>query len=307
MRFRADASRETTLELPNEWGGKERLYEALDDIQVQGAGASIAPGPKPELRVIKHAPNALLRIRYRVHHADEGPNREGNPYRPVILPQRIQFIGETVFAAPAGTKMNRPVEVQFKGFPKSWAFASDLEHGRLALESLQSSITVAGDFRVLTRQVHGAPLRVAIQGKWPFTDEWFADSLAAISRAQYDFWQDQARPYLVTFTQIDGPTSSGGTGLGDAFAMFSTPDPNPHNVIRTLAHEMTHTWIPGRIGTVPEDPQVEALDYWLSEGFTDYYAQRVLVRAGIWSPADFAASFNVVLQTLRGFTQARCA
>jgi len=76
LRFRtAAATRETTLQLPNEWGGKDRLYEALEDIQVQGTGASLAPGTKPELRIIKHAPNALLRIRYRVHHADEGPNR----------------------------------------------------------------------------------------------------------------------------------------------------------------------------------------------------------------------------------------
>lgn len=293
LQFLAGAGRETTLELPNAWGGKDQLYSALGEFQVQGPGATLQAGASPELRVVQHAPHARVTVRYRVHHADEGPARTGNPYRPIVLPQRLQLLGEAFVVAPADTPMTHPVQVHFKGFPKAWAFASDLEHGRLDFESLLQSVTVAGDFRVLTRRVLGAPLRVAIQGNWSFTDASLADNLAAISRAQHHFWGDEARPYLVTFTQIDGATSGGGTGLGDAFAMFATADFDTRDTLRALAHEMTHTWIPRRVGIVSSEQQVEALDYWLSEGFTDYYANRVLMNAGLWSPQEFAVSFNV--------------
>jgi len=300
LQFRAGAGNETTLELPKEWGGKDKLYEALSDFQVHGAGASIRAGDKPEWRIVHHRANALLRVRYLVHDA-AGSSGE-NAYRPVVLPQRIAVIGQTVFAAPAGTRDEQPVEFRFKGFPKRWAFASDLEHGHLDYRGLLESVTVAGDFRVLTRQIHGVPLRVAIQGQWPFQDAWFADQLAAISNAQYDFWKDALRPYLVTFTQlaIGSGTSGAGTGLGDAFAMFATADYDVHDLVRTLGHEMTHTWIPARLGVMPEGPSNEALEYWFSEGFTDYYALRGLMRSRLWSAQDFAASFNLTLKRYAG-------
>jgi predicted metalloprotease with PDZ domain len=292
LQFRAGAARETRLELPNEWGGKDRLYDALSDLEVRGANAQLVTGDNLESRVLHHPPNAPITLRYRVHHADEGPARTGNPYRPVIAPKRLQLLGEAFVVAPADTPMTHPVQVRFQGFPKQWALASDLEHGSLDFQSLLQSITVAGDFRVLSRLVLGMPLRVAIQGAWPFTDAQLVDNLAAISRAQHHFWGDDAQPYLVTFTQIDGATSGGGTGLGDAFAMFATADFDTRDITRALAHEMTHTWIPGRVGQLAGDQPAEALDYWFSEGFSDYYANRVLMSSGIWSPREFAASFN---------------
>jgi len=297
LRFRGSASGETTLQLPNEWGGKDKLYQALSDFSVRGKGATVSQGPKPELKLIRHAPNASLQVRYQVNPADEGPARGGNPYRPTILPQHVLLLGETVFASPVETADDRPVQVRFSNFPKSWALASDLEHGNLTFRDLLSSVTAAGDFRVLTRQVHGAPLRVAIQGRWPFDDESFAGTIASIADAQYDFWQDSGQPYLVTLLQIDGGTSSGGTELGDSFAMFATADADARDLLHGLSHEKSHGWIPRRLGEMPD---LEKLEYWLSEGFTDYYTFRMLMRAGAWTPAKFADGLNQALNRYAG-------
>src|SRR4029079_9618106 len=130
----------------------------------------------------------------------------------------------------------------------------------------------------------------------PFQDDWLVEQLAAISSAQYDFWKDRPQPYLVTFAQLEGGTSGAGTGLGDAFAMFATRDFSVHDLVRTLAHEMTHTWIPVRLGMMPEDQRSEALEYWLSEGFADYYAVRALMQSRIWSAEDFANGVNLALK-----------
>jgi predicted metalloprotease with PDZ domain len=298
LEFRTGAVSETTLALPKEWGGKDKLYEALSDFSVKGAGASISAGDKPEARTVHHRPNSRVRIRYLVH--DAAGSKGENAYRPIVLPQRVELLGETFAVAPADTKMEQPVEVHFKGFPRRWAFASDLEHGHVDFNALLQSITVAGDFRVLTRQIHGVPLRVAIQGQWSFQDDWLVEQLAAISSAQYDFWKDRPEPYLVTFAQLEGGTSGAGTGLGDAFAMFATPDFSVHDLVRTLAHEMTHTWIPVRVGKMPEDQRSEALEYWFSEGFADYYAARALVQSRIWSAEDFANGVNLALKRYAG-------
>src|SRR6185436_14201604 len=53
-----------------------------------------------------------------------------------------------------------------------------------------------------------------------------------------------------------------------------------------------------RIGRMPD--RDEARDYWLSEGFTDFYAYRMLVRDGIWSIEDFADAMNETLTAYWG-------
>ena len=226
IRFKGSGTGTTVLDLPRQWGGKTRLYEALSEFSVAGQSARIDLGAHPWERIVHHSPGADLRIRYVVHHADEGISREGNPYRPVILPSRLQLLGATVFAAPHGTDASEPVTVVFKGFPKAWPLASDLQRSGLTFEDLTDSITVGGDFRVLTRRIRGAPLRVAIQGNWSFADQALADTLARVSTAEHDFWGDPGQPYLVTLLQIEAPagsTPSGGTGRSGGFALFAAP------------------------------------------------------------------------------------
>jgi predicted metalloprotease with PDZ domain len=87
--------------------------------------------------------------------------------------------------------------------------------------------------------------------------------------------------------------SVGGTGLSDAFAFFATPNVDEAPITRTLAHESFHTWIPGEIGGMPEEN--EAASYWFSEGLTDFYTGRMLVRSGLWTPQQFADDLNQML------------
>jgi predicted metalloprotease with PDZ domain len=60
-----------------------------------------------------------------------------------------------------------------------------------------------------------------------------------------------------------------------------------------LAHERLHTWIPFGLGGLPDEK--EALDYWFSEGFTDFYASRLLLRSGVWSLDDYVNRANEML------------
>ncbi len=226
--------------------------------------------------------------------------RQGNPYRPVVLPSRLRLLGSTVFAAPHGTVDSESVAVVFKDFPTSWPVASDLERRQLTFEDLKDSITVAGDFRVSTRFVGGAPLRVAIEGKWSFSDRELVDMLAKIRAAETEFWGGPVEPYLVTLLQIEAPTGStslGGTGRSAAFASFATPNVTALPA-RMFAHEMMHNWIPQRIGAMPDSESSgvsEATEYWISEGFDDYYALRMLARSGLESPPEIVGAWNYVL------------
>lgn len=300
LRFRGDADGETALRLPSSWGGRDELWRGIDAISVV-AGGALRDGAGPNERFVTHQPNAALHIRYRVVQDFEGaPNaQQGNAYRPIVQPTYFHLIGEASMVTPAERDLSTPVRWSARNLPRGWALASDLETRGRVLGDVWSSVTVAGDFRVIRDRE--SQVRVAIRGNWSFTDASFSESVSEIIAGQRRFFGDRASPYLVTVIQLDAPegwVSIGGTGLGDAFAFFATPNGEARTITRTLAHEGLHTWIPIRLGGVSRE--AEAGDYWLSEGLTDFYTGRILVREGVWTPAEFADDFN---RTLREYAQ----
>ena len=68
---------------------------------------------------------------------------------------------------------------------------------------------------------------------------------------------------------------------------------NPRGAEAVSAHEFFHAWNVKRIRPVELGPfdyehEVRTVNLWWSEGVTDYYADVILARAGLDSPADFA-------------------
>ncbi len=295
LTFRGGRGGETALELPSEWGGQRELWRGIQDLSVI-SGATMSDGADAWRRVLHHRGGAAIHLRYRVIQDRPGdPSAEqGNAYRPVIRPSYFHLIGEAFLVQP-GVDENSPTYVSIRGLPHGWSFASDLEHPRLVLSQALQSVTVGGDYRIVTTA--DPHIRVALRGQWMFTDAEFAARVNAIITGERGFWRDRSTPHLVTVTQLAAPNSGwlslGGTGLGDAFALFATANVDLRQVTRTLAHEGLHTWIPNLVGGLPE--QNEASDYWFSEGFTDFYTGRLLVREGLWTPADYAADFNEML------------
>lgn len=294
LSFRGQGDGETGLRLPDEWGGQSELWRGIEGPTIV-SGATMRDGEGVSERVLTHEPNARIHVRYRVIQDWEGvPNAEqGNSYRPVIQPTYFHLIGDASLVTPE-LHLATPVRFRVRGLPSGWSFASDLQHPGLQLGRVGASVTVGGDYRII--RAADRNIRIAIRGEWSFTDQSFAAQVNEIITGHRDFWQDRPSPYLVTVTQINAPpgwVSIGGTGLDDAFAFFATPNGEAQAIMRTLAHESLHTWISGRIGGMPEEG--EAASYWLSEGFTDFYTGRILVREGLWTPQQFADDLNDML------------
>jgi predicted metalloprotease with PDZ domain len=166
------------------------------------------------------------------------------------------------------------------------------------LDDLLESASLGGrDVAVATQNVAGAPLTVAVQGKWSFTPAELLARVGRIVAAEHAYWGERTIPFLVTVAPTPdagpGAVSYTGTGRGDAFSILSTPNLDLAQATRVLAHEYMHHWVAALLGGTPETD--EARDYWFSEGFDDYLTARVLLRSGIWTPAEWFANKNEVL------------
>lgn len=296
IRFAGDADGETKLALPSEFGGTENAWRNLYDLKVQGAQVS---GDGAE-RTLRHRPNAKITVRYRVRSAyDRDPQgADGNPYKgPILRPDWAALLGEFVFATPAGRDAEAAT-FRWGKLPKGWQAASDLDNGRLGrpmtVADIPESITVAGaNISLAERPVQGGTLRVATVGQ---DAGKLADAVAPVVTAERRFWTDVSGPFFVGFIPLaakPGGYSVGGTGRSDGFALYSTPGQD-EQLKGIIAHEHTHTWIPNRIGRLPPEVEEPAV-YWLSEGFTDFFTHRALLRAGLIDPKEFTERLDGAL------------
>ncbi len=312
VRFRADPSGTTGFGWDDGWAGERKLWQWAHDFRVTGATA-VEKNEDGHWR-IKATPDAELTATYRIISAyDHDPTIEDSDQpRPVIRPRWFYAVGNALFGYP-DDREHAPATFDWSGASSDIGFASDLEHlagqdrkasrpGTVA-DALESIVIGGRDLRTFPAHDRSG-VRVATIGSYAFTPEQL-DSLARqVIGIKRDFWKaDRRAPFLVTAAPIVGsPTamSFGGTARGDGFALWIDRRAPLYRMKWLLAHEYFHTWNPAQLGIMPQDRATRPAHYWFSEGFTDHYARALMVRAGLISPAEFAAQWNEMLATYAG-------
>lgn len=297
IRFFGDADGETFLNLPDEFAGQKQLWRHLSNLRVSGAMVEISAD---NIRILRHRPNGAITINYRISSAyDDIPSAYAKGGA-IIRPQWFSAFGEATFATIGG-RDHELATFDWSDWPQDWKYISDLDHGQLgrrltSYDIAESILLASPDMEILSRTISGGMLRVGMFGEQQFSNQEFADAVARTLSAQREFWQDVDGPFTVTLYALKGLTgisSAGGTGRGDAFAMEASGDIPLDFLVKLIAHEHNHTWIPRRLGSFPDGN--EAIAYWFSEGVTDFYTPRTLLSGKIWTSADFAADLNEAL------------
>jgi predicted metalloprotease with PDZ domain len=303
IRLNADRSGTTTLDWVDSWAGEHRLGQWARDIRIEGA-ASSAPAPNGG-RIVHSAPGAPLVMRYRIlsaYAADPSVN-DSEEARPVIRPGWFYAVGEVLYARPV-ERDEAPARFAWHG-PREIGFASDTEHARglgnraRRVSDILESIAIGGrDLSVASFSLNGSPVRVAHVGRFGFDIHAFETLARQVIATERGFWHEtRPGPFLVTavpLAPVPGRLSYGGTGRSDAFATWIDRDAELPSLAWLLAHEYFHSWNARQLGRFPEGAEAEA--YWLSEGFTDFYARRLMLRAGLWTPEKFVADWNEMLR-----------
>ena len=325
VRYRtvADAASDgtTTFKIDDRWGGIEDAATLVLDPRFQGAdGRALEAGhPSPNEWLVRSKPGERVEATWRLAPNDYRADSDYRVhYHPILDAspgaELYHVIGHLAFVVPKiDDETTRRFAVRWKGFAEAgWKVASSLcidprgFEGAATLEEVVHAVYLAGpDLRVLTKDVREKPVTVAIAGReWTFSDADFEGAVDSIVDTERAFFSDDDFPtFLVSVIPVGKPDphsrSLGGTGLTRSFACFLQPDTKigfdggeGFGVPHLLAHEMFHHWNGGL--TSMEEP--EQLVYWFSEGFTDFFARRILHRAGIGGTDELARSLNSALK-----------
>lgn len=291
--FRLTSTKTTELNLPSEWQGQKELYRAISNLEALSPGTTIQVVEKAWQRRLTFQPGQIVRLRYRVT-KDWAGKINASSYLRVMLDQSyFQVAGRNFLVYPALPEDEEiPLFVEWKNMPPAWkvvdSFSGDFscQFSKTYLIKLSNGLFAGGAIRLNKLDLEGKTVFVATRGQWDFTDGQLVDLVRRILTGERSFWHDPgAANYVLTLLPSDdAPGNYGGTALEDSFALFMGEGTRLDFQTKfLLAHEMFHTWNPGKLGEIHgENP------FWFTEGFTDYYARTLLLRAGLISAEDYA-------------------
>jgi predicted metalloprotease with PDZ domain len=320
---RGNARGETRLAL-DDWAGLEQAEREVHGLRVtDDSGQPLAVerahgGGHAEhgaAWTVHHPPGAVLHVHYAiVSTQDEVGDDSSSYYRPLLQPTFFHTIGNTsLLYAPTDSRDGAAdptlhIDFHWRGFAEAgWKVASSfsVEQDFQATETsehFRHAVFIAGELHLVRRDIGPtkSPLWLAVAGSdWGFSDDALADTAAKIVQAQRAFFDDYRWPYfLISVIPVGrfqpGSYSRGGTGLTQSFGLFLTPKSdlgaeNDGAGIRwLLSHELFHLWNGNRYELTDPEP----LGYWFSEGFTDFYARRLLFRSGLAGIGPFVQNLD---------------
>lgn len=307
LTFQGNPSGESHLLLPLEWAEGTKLYRFIKNLQPSSENTKIEDTKEPHVKIVHHRPNERVSLTYEVisQPPDTKLTRE-TYYYPVLRPSYFYVMGQALWVYPEIPEITPlHVTLHWKNIPDGWALINSFGLGQsrqkvnTTLESFREGTFLAGDYRIKTIVINKEPVYAVIRGSFGFADEEFHKLTKQIFQVTRDFWKTRGFPhyYVASLPTDDSPERTGGEGRTNSFILFVPKDSTLSQQRHTLAHELFHEWNPKRLGGFEliggaEDERL----YWFSEGFTDYYASLLLLRAGLISLEDYVAGYNSLIK-----------
>ncbi len=239
-----------------------------------------------------------LRISYEIH------QKTGNPsevYEVIVRPDLVHAPGYGIFAIPNDLQQNDKINivVNWNDLDPKWQTISSygaskqkIDKKLSALELLHA-VYVAGNLRLHQISTEKSGVYLSLYGKFDLKDEEIILDIESIIDGQRAFFRDHDFPYYaISLIQGDIPNSMGGTALYNSFTAFLPKGMDRYDYYILFAHENLHNWIGGKI----QENKDEELNYWWSEGFTDYYARLIAYRVGRIDQDIFINEINKFLK-----------
>jgi predicted metalloprotease with PDZ domain len=307
LTFRGDSSGQTQLFYAENQFGEPGQFEY---IQINQAGQDASILADSNAILVRHAPNAEVVFTYRVR--DKWPlDTPLNKYccfTPIMKMDYFHVQSGHLLVFPIDfwpdEEARCHVQIEWRKLPSDWlvhsSFGADATQGGYLTQSeLGYGVFVGGDFRRHTFQVRQSPVHFLTRSQWRNVSE---DTIKSILERTVEghraFWEDFSDTiYTVTFLPIDDApwtatnksTSVGGSVLCNSFMSYAT---NHAGLVMeplryVFVHELMHRWIGTEIENAQEEQQ-----YWFSEGFTDYFTYKSMLRYQMISADDWLKELN---------------
>lgn len=297
-----DFSGSTKLSLPLRWASGE-YSKQIKNLVVTGHKYE-----KKENNLILKLPQNTSKI----HLSYEISQKSGNPSdiaQTIIRGDMVQAPGYGLFVYPSAIPADCDVlfTIVWKNIPENWKYISSYGKSKelsfkTTVPNLLHAFYIAGDIRIYDLGAKRRQLFLSLNGNFDVNDKTIISVIKKVVYGQRKLFKDNNFPYYaISLTEDldhDGTIKMGGTLLNNGFLFYMGQGVTREDVLKEvnykvmLAHEHIHSWIGGKI----KNNEQEELNYWWSEGFTEYYARITALRSNLISLQEFVQECNVMLR-----------
>lgn len=305
-----NTSDSTYFHFTNELWGEKDLINCVKFNKNENPNYQFKIVPDSNRIIVYHPLSKKVNFYY--HIKFDGDNTNKGHKRPRVENEYFYILGQSLFTVPetvfSGNNEDPVItaNIEWVGFPVNFkihnTFATQQNKQELKVKlwtEFYNSLFAGGDFRIHSFTYENKPVYFAIRGIWfkEYTDTNLLTNLKRVISSQRKFWKDNKFDYytvimIPSFTQNDSifkGQSINGSCIHNGFVVQATNSVfNNWNLITYIFnHEMMHEWIGIKIKTKSEE-----LNYWFSEGFTDYYSYKNRLRNGEFTLEKWLEKFN---------------
>jgi len=288
-----------TIKLPTDNYGTPNIHKYITKFNSE-KGAIITNGESSLYKKVIPNSNGVVNINYTVSY--DPKKIEGSAFAPNINKDYFSLAGCQWMLHIGDDKQKRLFNISLVDAPKKWVL-----HSSIGTDATKLSINASYEDLISSRigggglshkfYVKNKPVTIIIKGGFDIPVEEIFNATEKIVRLQRDWFEDYNQSfYHVVINNRSNVIA--GTAIKNQFVCFvsSTINKNELNII--LAHEMFHNWLPRSIEIIHNDPYGETLYEWFTEGFTTYFAKKILVDAGLLSEMEFIKLVNEEIQNI---------
>lgn len=178
-------------------------------------------------------------------------------------------------------------------------------------DTLVDSPIVLGNPTLHDFEIEGVAHQLANFGAGPhWDDDRSAKDLAALARAQVEFWQEIPYPRYI-FLNVLQWNHSRGSGLEHKNSTLVTSGrfitrkrKDYHRWLGLMSHEFFHTWNvkrlrPAELGPFDYENERHTRSLWVAEGITSYYDNLFLRRAGLVDDKTYLEMLSKEIEALQ--------
>ncbi len=307
FKYKSDTNGDLILKFENSSWGDNDIYNCIDQFEVKPKPISVEFDREQSLVKIKTAPNQENTIQYSIKQDFTEDLKNHHRYRPIITNSYFHILGMRLFMFPTTIfeteESKAKISISWGELPNNWLFHSSFGPEKnmqieVIQEDLYATFFVGGDFRRYQFNYKDKPVYFVTRGDWKaIKDEQVLSILKETVNAQYKFWNDSIKnsysvsliPTFEEWTATSKSYSFGGSCLTNSFISFVSNNDGAtlKKVSWLYNHELLHQWI-GR--TLKNENEVE--QYWFSEGFTDYYSYKLMLKHNKLTVQEFIDILN---------------
>lgn len=270
------------LDLPSKWAGTSYV-DQIKNIEVNPKSSIELKQANNNSQAIISIPknsNNSVKITYEIHQKAGNPS---NVHEAIVRDDLVHAPGYGIFATPFDLNESDKINVTIKwvNLDSKWKTVSSYGaksniNLNIAPPELLHAIYVAGKIRKYNVGTDSQPIILSLYGGFDIEDQIITSDLREIINSQRAFFNDFDFPYYaISLIEGDNPRSMGGTRLSGSFTAFLPRGMHKNDYYILFAHEHLHNWIGGKIRKNKD----EELNYWWTEGFTDFYSRLIALRS----------------------------